>query len=162
MFTGGIIKDTTHEKGFLMSRTRNIPVFLLLFVLLCTLPGLTPVMSQDKHQGFWRLVQTVQDILAGKNAGQAQTFIPPGAQIIFGSRVANLKAVVAGEIPSCALADTSYHGVGINARTNDSEDMGYIVLKTVKSDTTIVRYHTIVFIKDSTGQYKVSSWQAGN
>jgi len=50
----------------------------------------------------------------------------------------------------------------VQGRTNSSEDMGFIVLKTVKSDTTVVRYHTVVFLKDSSGDYKISTWHAGD
>jgi len=60
-----------------------------------------------------------------------------------------------------SLADTSYHGVMILGETNPSEDAGYIILKTVKSDTTQVRFHTVVFLKDSTGRFNICSWHAG-
>jgi hypothetical protein len=73
-----------------------------------------------------------------------------------------INSVVAGEIATCTLADTSYHGIAIQGRTNDSENMGFIVLKTVKADTTVVRYHTVVFLKDSAGDYKISTRQAGD
>jgi hypothetical protein len=145
-----------------MSRTRNLFVPLLLFALLCVVPIAGTVSSQDKHEEFWQFVQTVRDILAGKNVEQAQTTIPPGARLVYGRRLENLKAVVAGEIRGCALADTSYHGVMIQAETNPSEDAGVLILKTQKYDTTKVRFHTIVFMKDSTGQYKIHTWHTGD
>jgi hypothetical protein len=119
------------------------------------------VSSQDKHEEFWQFVQTVRDILAGKNIEQAQTIIPPGARIVYGARFENLRAVVAGEIKACFLADSSYHGVMIQAETNPSEDAGVLILKTQKYDTTKVRFHTIVFMKDSTGRYKIHTWHTG-
>jgi len=145
-----------------MSRTRNILVPLLLFVLLCMASFASGVPGQDKHEEFWQLVQTVRDILAGKNVEQAQTIIPQGAGLVYGVRFEKLKAVVAGEIKGLSLADTSYHGVMIQAKTNPSEDAGFIILKTQKYDTTRVRFHTIVFMKDSTGKYKISSWHSGD
>jgi hypothetical protein len=51
--------------------------------------------------------------------------------------------------------------VEIIGKTNPSEDAGFITLKTVQYDTTRVRFHTIVFMKDSTGEYKISIWHAG-
>jgi hypothetical protein len=161
-FKKDTVKDIGYEKGRLMSRTGNLLVLLLLFVLLCIVPIAKNVVSQDKHEEFWQFVQTVQDILAGKNVEQAQTIIPRGARLIYGARVENLKGVVTGEIKTCSLADTSYHQVEIIAQTNPSEDAGFLMLKTVKYDTTKVRFHTIVFMKDSTGQYKISIWQAGD
>jgi hypothetical protein len=141
-----------------MSRTRNLFVPLLLFAQLCVVPIAGTVSSQDKHEEFWQFVQTVRDILAGKNVEQAQTTIPPGARLVYGARYESLKAVVAGEIKACSLADTSYHGVMIQAKTNPSEDAGVLILKTQKYDTTKVRFHTIVFMKDSTGHYKIHTW----
>ena len=108
------------------------------------------------------MLQTVQDIVAGKNLEQATRAISPGATLVCGSRMENLRSVVAGENATCTLADTSYHGIAVQGRTNASEDMGFIVLKTVKADTTVVRYHTVVFLKDSAGDYRISTWHAGD
>ena len=155
------VNATGYQKGRLMSRTRNHLVRFLLFVVLCMVPFANNVVSQDKHEEFWKFVRKIQDILAGKNIEQSQTIIPRGARLIYGARVENLSGVVAGEVKTCSLADTSYHQLEIVAKTNPSEDAGFVMLKTVKYDTTKVRFHTIVFMKDSTGQYKIDIWQAG-
>jgi hypothetical protein len=57
--------------------------------------------------------------------------------------------------------DTSYHGVMIKGRTDPSQTMGFILLKTAKRDTTKVMYHSIVFVKDTAGQYKIIDWHTG-
>jgi hypothetical protein len=145
-----------------MSRITNLPGLLLLFALLSMVPLANNLSSQDKHEEFWQFVQTVQDILAGKNVEQAQSIIPQGAGLVYGARFEDLKSVVAGQIKSCSLADTSYHGVMIQAKTNPSEDAGFLILKTQKYDTTKVRFHTIVFMKDSTGKYKINIWHTGD
>jgi hypothetical protein len=134
----------------------------LLVAGLCIALCDSSVRSQDQHEGFWKMLQTVQDILAGKNLEQATRTISPGATLICGSRMENLRSVVEGEAGTCALADSSFHGIAVQGRTNSSEDMGFIVLKTVKADTTVVRYHTVVFLKDSAGDYKISTWHAGD
>jgi hypothetical protein len=145
-----------------MSRIKNLLVLPLFCVLLYLTPIASIVVSQDKHEQFYQFVQTVRDILAGKNVEQTQAIIHRGARLIYGARFENLKSVVAGEIKGLSLADTSYHGVMIQAETNPSEDAGYLTLKTVKYDTTKVRFHTIVFMKDSTGKYKINSWHSGD
>ncbi len=145
-----------------MPYTIKRSLVFLLVASLCVAFCDTIVMSQDQHEGFWKMIQTVQDILAGKNLEQATRAISPGATLVCGSRMENLRSVVAGETAACFLADTSYHGIAIQGRTNDSEDMGFIVLKTAKADTTVVRYHTVVFLKDSAGDYKISTWHAGD
>lgn len=144
-----------------MARTKkSLAVFLV--VSFCLAPVAKTFSSQDNREDFWKLVETVKDILAGKNVEHAKASISAGARLVYGVQFENLRSVVAGEIKTCPLADSSYQSVMINAMTNDSEDAGYIVLKTVKSDNSKVRFHTIVFMKDSTGQYKINSWHTGN
>ena len=145
-----------------MSRTTHRFLLPLLVAGFCVSLRATSVVSQEQHEQFWKMIQTVQDILAGKNLEQATHAINPGATLVCGARMENLRSVVAGEIATCTLADTSYHGIAIQGRTNDSEDMGFIVLKTVKADTTVVRYHTVVFLKDSAGDYRINTWHTGD
>jgi hypothetical protein len=144
-----------------MSRTRTRPVLLLCFVLLAIGPVSNTASSQEKHEDFWRLNQTVQDILAGKNIEQARSSITKGARLVCGARIENLGGVVAGEIKECSLADTSYHGVEIVAETNPSEDAGYIILTTKRTNKPEVRIHTVVFMKASAGEYRIHAWHAG-
>jgi hypothetical protein len=144
-----------------MSKTGTRLVLLLCFALLTIGPVSNAASSQEKHDNFWRLNQTVQDILAGKNIEHARTSITKGARIVCGERIENLRGVVAGEIKACSLADTSYHDVGIVAETNPSEDAGYIILTTKRTNTPEVRIHTVVFMKDSTGEYRIHAWHAG-
>jgi len=141
-----------------MKCTRNYLAHLSLSVLFLLVPMASSALSQDDHREFWQFVDKVVDIQQGKNVEQAQTIVRQGARLIYGTRFEELKSVVAGEIKTCSLADTSYHGVMIRARSNPSEDAGYIILKTKKPDTTKVRFHTIVFMKDSTGLYLIESW----
>lgn len=145
-----------------MSRPRNLVVLVLLSLLLCIHPIANQASSQDKHEEFWQLVKTVQDILEGKNDELAITSIAHGARLVCRVRFEDLKSVVAGEIKTCSLADTSYHGVMIQAKSNPSEDMGFLILKTQTSDRVNVRFHTVVFMKDSAGLFKIQHWHTGD
>jgi len=145
-----------------MSRVRNLLVLPLLFALSHMVLVVNDVSSQDKSERFYGLIQTVQDILTGKNAEQTQTTIALGARLVYGSEFEDLKAVVAGKVKTCSLADTSYQGVMVQLKTNQSEDAGYLVLKTQTVDKAKVRFHTVVFMKDSTGQLKIESWHTGD
>jgi 6-phosphofructokinase len=145
-----------------MSRTKNLLVLPLVFVLLCTVLIANKVLSQDKSKVFYGLIQTVEDILTGKNIDQAKTTIAHGARLVYGTKFEDLRAVVAGEIKTCSLADTSYKGVMVQLKTNQSEDAGYVILKTQTVDKAKMRFHTVVFMKDSTGQLKIESWHTGD
>lgn len=107
------------------------------------------------------MTRTIQDILAGKNTEEVLNAIGEKAGLVCGTRLEDLRGVMTGEITSCSLADTTNHGIAIQERTKQSGDMGFIVLKTQESDTTTVRFHTVVFMKDSVGQYKINIWHAG-
>ncbi len=144
-----------------MSRTKILLVVPLLFVLLCMVPSANSVSGQDKPERFYGLIQTVEDILTGKNVEATQTTIAHGARLVYGAEFEDLMGVVTGEIKTCSLADTSYQGVMVQLKTNQSEDAGYLILKTQTVDKAKVRIHTVVFMKDSTGQLKIESWHAG-
>ncbi len=144
-----------------MPRSSNPITIALLLVLLIIVPSSNRALCQDNRGKFLDLIQTAWDILAGKNTQQAKSSIAHGSRLICGSKYEDLLSVVSRQTDGCSLVDTSYHGVMVSGQTNPSEDMGYFVLKTRTSDTTKVRFHTVVFMKDSTGQYKIFSWQAG-
>jgi hypothetical protein len=144
-----------------MKSNRKCLAHLSLSVLFLLLPTAGGALSQEDHREYYEFVDKVLDITQGENVEQAHTIIRRGARLVYGTRFEELKSVVVGEIKTSSLADTSYHAVMIRAETNPSEDAGYIILKTQKTDTTKVRFHTIVFMKDSAGQYKISAWHAG-
>ena len=135
------------------------------FGVVCTFLGLLgftlyPSRSevQDDHKEFYELVALIRDIAAGKTAAVTESAIGARAGLVSGGRLVNLREVATGELTSVVLGDTSYHGVMIQAQTNPSEEMGFVLLKTVKSDTSKVRFHSVVFQKDSVGVYKILFW----
>jgi hypothetical protein len=144
-----------------MSRTRKLGVLFPLSVLLGVTPFANNLSSQDKSDDFYRLIQTVQDILTGKNAEQTRTSVAHGARLVYGTRFEDLRDVVSGDGKTGSLVDTSYQGVMVQLKTNQSEDAGYLILKTQTLDKSKVRFHTVVFMKDSTGQLKIESWHTG-
>lgn len=139
---------------------RAIRIFVLVSFCSCLLSGAGSLVAQDDHGEFYKIVEVITNVLAGKDVKQSETVISKGADLVWKGRLMNLKEVVTGGNKTFALADTSFHGVVIKGRTNTAEDMGIITLKTVKEDTTKVRYHTVVFLKDSTGEYRIISWNA--
>lgn len=144
-----------------MSHSRKLIVVLLLAGPLIAVYSVAGQPAQDEHEEFYKIVRTVKDILLGQNTEQAKAGIAPGAQLIWGAKFVDLGDVVAGKNTTCPLADTSFHGVMIQARTNETEDMGWVILKTRQSDTTKVRFHSVVFLKDSTGRYRIHHWHSG-
>jgi len=145
-----------------MSRSRKLIVVLLLTGPIVAVFSAAGQPAQDEHEEFYKIVRTIKDILQGQNTEQARAGIAPGARLIWGAKFVDLGDVVTGKNTTCSLADTSFHGVMIQARTNETEDMGWVILKTRQSDTTNVRFHSVVFLKDSTGRYRIHHWHSGN
>ncbi len=141
-----------------MTHSRKPLLLLPLFALLCIAPDPATPQGPVRKVDFHGIVQTIQDILTGKNPKQAADVIATQADLIYGTRLLSLKEVVSGQDSSCSLADTTYHSVMIKAQTDPSEVMGFILLKTAKRGSAKVRFHSVVFVKDTAGQYKIIGW----
>lgn len=142
-----------------MSTSRIPLLFRAILLLVCFASWGARAQGQDEHE-FYKMLRTIEDILAGKNSGESRKAVGAGATFIREGKLEDLRSVLSGEHGECLLADTSYRGIAVQGRTNTSEDMGYIVLKTRTADTTRVRFHTVVFAKDSTGRYLINTWHA--
>jgi hypothetical protein len=136
----------------------NFRAIAPLLIALCLLSNSNSLRAQEAHAAFWKIANTAMDILKGKTTPITAQSISTNASLIFGAKVTTLRSAIVANKPPFHLADTTFHGVTIDAKTNQAEDMGVITFKTVRQDTTIVRYHTIVIEKDSTGQFSIISW----
>ena len=157
---GGGAKEKFMKGNRMHNGTKLLTGMLLLGILALFLAPQS-VSAQEEHQEFWTFFQKVQDILTGKNVEQTLDVISPEAQLISGGEFQNLRSIVAGTVNGHSLADSTFQSVMIQVKTNASEDMGYIILKTQISGAPTVRYHSIVFMRDSSGQYSIQSWHAG-
>lgn len=142
-----------------MATARTLLLSGAILLLVCCASWSACAQEQDEHE-FYKMLRTIQDILAGKNPVETRKAVGAGATLIRGGKLEDLRSVLSGGQGECLLADTSYRGIAVQGRTNTSEDMGYIVLKTQTSDTARVRFHTVVFTKDSTGRYLINTWHA--
>ncbi|HUN65452.1 MAG TPA: hypothetical protein VMW43_05075 [Bacteroidota bacterium] len=105
------------------------------------------------------IVQVARDILAGRNLEKAGSSVASGARLIDGRKFEYLRSVLTGGAAACPLADTSYQMVMVEAETSNGDDMGFLRIKTRQTpDTARVRFHSIVFRQDSTGEYKIVNW----
>jgi hypothetical protein len=105
------------------------------------------------------LVETVQGILAGKQPVAGGIVISPGAHLIFGTHFENLFAVVKGESRECSLNEgPTGQMLWMSMKINDPEDAAFLTLKTRIENPPSVRYHTVVFMKDSTGHWSIQTW----
>ena len=109
-----------------------------------------------------QLLGITQRILAG-NVNQSDTLVTTGARLVSGSLNANLREVVAGRNTSISLAeDSSRGGIEIRLKTNDNDDSGYLLYTTSTREKKNLWYHTVVFMKDKAGQWRVESWHTSH
>jgi hypothetical protein len=76
---------------------RRLSVSLLVLMLFGAPVG-ECLWSQDKNEDFWQLVQTVQDIFAGKNLEHAKAIISKGASFVKEDRLESLSEALTGRI----------------------------------------------------------------
>ncbi len=136
-------------------------VFFIAAAALVLSPTAFAQSTGDRAEPFYAVVRTVEDIIAGKNLEQAKNAIVPGALLVRGADLVNLREVVEGRNPKVSLVDTAQHGVMIMLKTNKAEDAGHLILKTAAYGSEKPHYHTVTFMKDSTGQVMIESWHAG-
>ncbi len=135
--------------------------FFIAAAALLLSPAARAQSNEDRAEPFYAVVRTVEDIIAGKNLEQAKNAIVPGALLVRGTDLVNLREVVEGRNPKVSLVDTAQHAVMIMLKTNKAEDAGHLILKTVAYGSEKLWYHTVTFMKDSTGQVMIESWHAG-
>lgn len=115
--------------------------------------------KQQEKPSKWRpMVQTVEDILTGRNLDRTSVSIAPWAKIVVGSTLEKLHGVVTGK-GTIHIQDTSAIPVSVELKTNDSEDATYLILGTRNTTSLEKRFHTVAFMKDSLGVWKIESWQ---
>jgi len=104
------------------------------------------------------LLHTVQEILAGNEPAQDRTRVAPGAQLAIGERLLDLAGVIASSQSNLLLEDQTRGPVSLHLKMNDEENAAFLLLGTQPDSKT--RYHTVVFMKDSTGMWMIESWHA--
>jgi hypothetical protein len=133
-------------------------------VLICCLVALAGDDKKQDQSARWEpLLQTVEGILAGKNPDNGKITIAPGARLIFGRKEERLQDLVSGKITTCSLKeDSSRVSASLVLKVNDSDNAAFLILKTEAEKKADARFHTVVFMKDSSGQWRIESWHTSN
>ena len=112
----------------------------------------------DTSQKWQVLLHTVQEILTGNVPGQYSARIAPGAQLAIGDRLLDLAGAVASCDSNLLLEDQTRGPVFLHLKMNDEENAAFLLLGTQPDSEK--RYHTVVFMKDSTGTWMIEGWHA--
>jgi hypothetical protein len=105
----------------------------------------------------WRVLEhTVQEVLTGGRLGPYSARIAPGAQLAFGDSVLDLGAALAGDRAHLLAWDQTKPPTVIRERMSRDGDAAFMLFGT-RHDSEM-RYHTVVFMQDSTGTWAIESW----
>ena len=137
-----------------------------LAIVLCILSPVPRSVSfsqtQDPKESdlLGHLVSLAEQILADHAAEQSTPAIAPGARLVFGSRNVDLRDVVSGRDTSITLVERpSHQPIALHLKTNESEDTAYLLLTTA-TPSKEPRFHTVVFMKDKAGVWRIETWHA--
>lgn len=144
----------------MMSR-KNIIALGFFFTTGCLVSFAQMSMKADQYGKWGSIVQSAQDILAGKTLDKGAATISPEAYLVIGKRYENLHSVINGEIKGCSLHEgASRQEAWLHLKVNDQENAAVLVLKTQTDKKTDDRFHTVVFMKDSAGHWSIQAWHA--
>jgi len=140
----------------------NVVAAVLVCVMTAGLPTIVRASGDgaaaDSSQKWQVLLHTVQEILSGEAPGPYSARIAPGAQLVLGDRMLDLGEVVASRDSNALLEDQTRGPVSLHLKMNDEENAAFLVL--VTQPDAKARYHTVVFMRDTTGAWLVESWHA--
>ena len=144
-----------------MNTRIRILVLISLAITWCLHGFAQQTMNLDQYGKWGAIIQSAQNILAGKSPDKTTITIAPDAYLVAGKRFENLQGVINGEIKGCSLNEApSRQAVWLHLKANNQENAVVLVLKTQSEKKTDDRFHTVVFMKGTTGQWSMQSWHA--
>lgn len=142
-------------------RNQSLIAVATVLIFICVPPARGQGNPTDPHPEFSSFVTHIADILNGKTGEVVEACISPSARFVVSGKEVLLSSVLHRADGAPSLADPAYQGIAIWAQTNDADDAGFLVFKTRSTaDSTKVRYHSVYFLRDSTGRYRVNLWHA--
>lgn len=119
--------------------------------------------DSSRYTGYYAFADRVLAILRGATSDSLKSQIDPGAYAIIGNRYEHLYSLIFDKPKRDVLVEGPNSTSNFFALTvDDSEDMAVITMKTRPGAGKPERYHTIVLMKSSLGQWKIRAWHTSN
>ena len=111
------------------------------------------------HEALFKLKDDVLEILRGGLSDESKRFIDPEAYVIIGSRYQPLLGLLTDKKKNSYLVEGRETKIEFShLRTDGTEKAAYLVLKTTPEKSTAPRFHTVVFMRGSAGEWKIETW----
>ena len=137
---------------------------LLLALVVGSFPGVLASEDLDRQDaaGDWRVLQhTVQEVLTGsRRLGPNSARIAPGARLAVGGSVLDLATAVAAGHADLLAQDQTTPPTLIRQKMDPDGSAAFMLLG-MERDSKMC-YHTVVFMKDSTGTWMVETWHVSS
>ena len=119
-----------------------------------------PEDNTSQSEMYKSMLKSVEHILKGYDLKTVKRFINPEAYLIYGKYYESLQGVLNGEHNKIKLIEGSDSKVIYSHFTmSDDKTTGYTILKTQIKKGGPTRFHTIVFMKNETGDWQIKHWQ---
>ncbi len=105
------------------------------------------------------LEDNIKDLLKGKVSETLKNQVAKEAHIVLGNRDELLSLVLSEQSKRKLIVEGSDSKVESSRMVlNDAKDSAFLEMKTSSSKTKGSRFHTIVFMKSSEGEWKIQAW----
>ncbi len=137
-------------------------VLLILILTLVSFSYGQTTLDTTRNTDLYKTLDQVKAIMKGAEFQQVSQYISPEAFIISGKTFGNLAEVVRSKERASALQENAdRQTVQVTARTNETEDAIYVVLKTVSAKGDDPRYHSLVLYKEPGTVWQIYLWHVG-
>ena len=111
---------------------------------------------------FFDAVQHLTYVLQGASFDKIQEYISEGAVVILSDTTMRVRDLLAKDNrQSLFHEDSRRQGVAIDARSNESEDAAFVVLKTLNAERGDPHYHSFTLYKEPAKGWQLFLWHVG-
>jgi TonB family protein len=111
-------------------------------------------------EALMKLKDSAVQLLQGKSTDDFVSHIDPEANIVIGGKMENLLRLVKDKEKRSMLVEGPESKLDFSQlRTSDKDDSAYLLLRMKPGGAKADRFHTVVFFKSKSGEWKIYSWQ---
>lgn len=103
-------------------------------------------------------ISIITSVLSG-NTSEITSSVSTDAYLVYGNRYEHLYGVISGSNKELSLKEDALRKITFyTAKTNDSGTGAFVTVKTDNQAKKKARFHTVVFMKNGSGIWKIVSW----
>ena len=122
---------------------------------------LGPDSYKSGYETIFKLQEDAMRILRGEFTEELRSLIELEAYAVIGSNFEHLQSLLTDRRRSTQLVEGKATKIEMSRlRTDDSQNAAYLILKTKPGPKKATRFHTIVFMHNPAGEWKLASWHA--